>query len=301
MNDRDRPSCYPLPPPGALSDAPIGARLPRLDVLTSPVPSGRFDSPVDHRHVLCLHLGEPVPVSYRADHSERTGTRLHGQFCVVPAGCSTRWTLSKPAMSLLLRLAPELMRETADAMRLGPSSSNLAPAIHVRDPQIERIGWMMQAESHDDYPGGRLFADGLASALAARILALQSTQVPLHSPRMRALSPRLLRRVIEYIETHIEQDLSLAELAAVAGYSVSHFKPLFRNATGAPAHYFVMGRRVERARLYLINGGMSATEIALATGFTHSSHMARCMRRILGVAPTQIAASSNAIPADESP
>ena len=49
-------------------------RLPLLDVLTSPVPSGEFNSPVDGRHVLCLHLGEPVPVSYRVGNRERLST-----------------------------------------------------------------------------------------------------------------------------------------------------------------------------------------------------------------------------------
>ncbi|WP_460712729.1 helix-turn-helix domain-containing protein [Lysobacter terrae] len=287
MDDSARPSCYPAPPPEALADARAGVRLSLLDVLVSPVPVGRFDSPVDQRHVLCLHLGEPVPVSYRAGHFERPGTRLHGQFCVVPAGCSTRWTLSKPAKSLLLRLAPELMRDTADAMRLGPGDCD--PAIHIRDAQIERIGWLMQTESRDDYPGGRLFADGLASALAARLLALQSSRTSLRPERVRTLPPRQLRRVIEYIEAHLDQDLSLAELAALTDYSVSHFKALFRNATGVPAHRFVMERRVERARLHLTEGGMSVTEIALATGFAHPSHMARCVRRMLGASPAQIA------------
>lgn len=265
--------------------------MPLLDVLTSPVPSGRFDSPVDHRHVLCLHLGEPVPVSYRAGDVERSGVRLHGQFCVVPAGASTRWTLSKPATSLLLRLSPALMRETADAMRMESRNADPAPAIHVRDPQIEHIGWMMQAESRDGYPGGRLFADGLASALAARVLALQSTRALLPPEHARALPAWQLRRLIDYIETHIDQDLSLAQLAAIAGYSVSHLKPLFRNATGMPIHRFVMERRVDRARLLLGKGGMRMTDVALAAGFAHASHMARCMRRILGVGPAQIAAS----------
>ena len=289
MSENHRPACYPAPSTAALSDARAGLRLPLLDVLESPVPGGRFDSPLDHRHVLCLHLGKPVPVSYRAGDVERSGTRLHGQFCVVPAGSSTRWTLSKPATSLLLRLAPGLMRETAEAMHAGTSNAAPAPAIHVRDPQIERIGWMMQAESRDGYPGGRLFADGLASALAARILALQSVKATRRQEPARTLPAWQLRRVIEYIETHLDQDLSLAELAAVAGYSISHFKPLFRNATGMPAHRFVMSRRVERARLHLAQGGMNMTDIALASGFAHASHMARCLRRTLGASPAQIA------------
>lgn len=285
-----RPACYPTPPPALL--APAGAdRLPLLDVLTSPVPLGRFDSPVDHRHVLCLHLGGPVPVSYRAGRVERQGTRLHGQFCVVPAGSSTRWTLTAPATSLLLRLSPALLDETADAMRVGTHDTSLAPSIHVRDPQVERIGWMMQAEERDGHPGGRLFADSLASALAARLLVLQTRKEASASPR--ALPAWRLRRVVEYIEAHLDEDLTLPALAAVAGYSVSHFKPLFRQATGMPAHRFVMERRVERARLRLLEGRMSITQIALEAGFAHAGHMARCLRRRLGASPSQIAAAEH--------
>lgn len=264
-----RPACYPRPSPAALAGA---TQLPLLDVLTSPVPSGRFDSPIDHRHVLCLHVGAPVPVSYRVPRSERTGVRLHGQFCVVPAGATTRWTLSQPATSLLLRLAPSL-------------AASLAPAIHIRDPQIERIGWLMQAEAHEGHASGRLFADGLASALAARLLALQgaAAATPAH-----ALPAWRLRRVVEYIEANLDADLSLAELAAVAGFSPSHFKPLFRRAVGMPAHRFVLQRRVERARAAILASSRSLVEIALETGFSHPSHMARWMRRLLAVTPSQL-------------
>lgn len=282
----DRPACYPHPP-ATLSAG--GARAPLLDVLTSPVPSGVFDSPVDGRHVLCLHLGQPVPVSYRMDGRERQGVRLHGQFCVVPAGASTRWIVSRPARSLLLRLTPSLLPATADAMGMGSPDADLAPSIHVRDPQIERIGWMMQAEDHDAYPGGRLFADSLASALAARLLALQSRKRASDGKPARALPAWRLRRVLEYIEAHLDEDLSLAELAAVAGFSLSHFKPLFKQAVGMPVHRFVLERRVERARTLLLQGKKSMSEIALEAGFSHPSHMARCMRRLLGLSPSQVA------------
>jgi AraC family transcriptional regulator len=283
----DRPSCYPGPSAALLASAGPD-RAPLLDVLSKPVPSGLFDSPLDTRHVLCLHEGQPVPVSYRSQGHQRQGVRLHGQFCVVPAGSSTRWIVSKPARSLLLRLMPSLLRESADTMGLGPYDADLAPSIHIRDPQVERIGWMMRAEDHDAYPGGRLFSDSLASALAARLLAMQSRRSASAVRPGRALPAWRLRRVLEYIEAHLDQDLSLAELASVAGFSLSHFKPLFKQAAGMPVHRFVLERRVERARNLLLQGGRSVSEIALDAGFAHPSHMARCMRRLLGVSPRQI-------------
>lgn len=287
----DRPECYPGPAPALLSSVGNG-RAPLLDVLTSPVPSGVFDSPVDGRHVLCLHLGNAVPVSYRVQGRDLQGVRIHGQFCVVPAGASTRWIVSRPARSLLLRLSPSLVQETADAMGLGSRVTELAPSIHIRDPQIERIGWMMQAEDHDAYPGGRLFADGLASALAARLLALQSRRRTSVDKPGRPLPVWRLRHVLEYIDAHLDEDLSLAELAAVAGFSLSHFKPLFKQAVGMPAHRFVLERRVERAHALLLEGKKSMGEVALEAGFSHPSHMARCLRRVLGLSPSQIASAS---------
>lgn len=289
----DRPSCYPEPPAAVASR---GERLPLLDVLTSPVPAGVFDSPVDDRHVLCFHLGEPVPVSYHVGRAERRGTRVDGQFCVVPARSSTRWVVSKPARSLLLRLTPSLLAETADAMGLRSWDAELAPSIHVRDPRVERIGWMMRAEEQDDHPGGRVFADSLASALAARLLALQAGAGRTASETRRALPEWRLRRVIEYVEVHLDEDLTLAELAGVAGFSLSHFKPLFKAATGTPVHRYVLERRVERARQLLLDGERSMTEIALEAGFSHSSHMARCLRRVLGLTPAELKASSRRRP-----
>ncbi|WP_230474774.1 helix-turn-helix domain-containing protein [Dyella monticola] len=184
------------------------------------------------------------------------------------------------------------MQETAEAMGVDSRNAALAPSIHLRDAHIERIGWMMQAEDHDAYPGGRLFADSLASALATRLLVLQAKKKVSDAKPGRALPAWRLHHVIEYIDAHLDQDLSLAELAGVAGFSRSHFQPLFKQAVGMPVHRFVLERRVERARLRLLEGGRSVMEIALEAGFAHPSHMARCMRRILGVSPSQIAGLS---------
>lgn len=282
----DRPACYPEPPPARTREYAVAGPA-RLDVLTVPVPQGLFDTPFDPRHVLCLHQGGPVPVSYREGGCQRSGVRLQGQYCVSPANASTRWTMSAPATSLLLRLTPDLVDETAQAMGSGGGRIELAPAAHLRDAQIERIGWMMQAEDRDHYPSGRLFVDALADALAARLLALHRFAAA-PAAAARALPAWRLRRVVDYIEAHLDADLGLAELAAVAGFSVSHFKPLFKRATGLPPHRFVLERRVERARQRVLEGDAGLSQIALETGFADASHMARCMRRAIGVGPTAL-------------
>jgi AraC family transcriptional regulator len=53
-------------------------------------------------------------------------------------------------------------------------------------------------------------------------------------------------------------------------------------------HRYVVRRRVERARTLLLQGELKASEVALASGFAHQSHMARWMRRELGLTPSEL-------------
>jgi AraC family transcriptional regulator len=70
--------------------------------------------------------------------------------------------------------------------------------------------------------------------------------------------------------------------------SASHFKTLFKRSTGLPVHEYVIQRRVERAKALLLRGELPASQVALEAGFAHQSHMARSMRRVLGVTPSSI-------------
>lgn len=102
------------------------------------------------------------------------------------------------------------------------------------------------------------------------------------------MSTRQLRILIEFIETNLDQKLHLADLASVAGVSSTRLKSLFRNSTGTPVHQYVIRRRVEYARALIATTTMPASQIALAAGFAHQSHMATTMRRLLGQTPGEI-------------
>ncbi|MDH6593785.1 AraC-like DNA-binding protein [Variovorax sp. TBS-050B] len=97
-----------------------------------------------------------------------------------------------------------------------------------------------------------------------------------------------LKRVTEFIEAHLDGDLSLAALAEVAGLSASHLKTQFKRSTGLPVHEYVVHRRVDRARHLLLSSDLPASLVALESGFSHQSHMARCMRRVLGATPGEV-------------
>jgi AraC family transcriptional regulator len=93
--------------------------------------------------------------------------------------------------------------------------------------------------------------------------------------------------VIEYLEARLADDVSVAELAVLAGLSAGHFSGLFRNTTGEPPHRYHLRLRVERARR-LIERGMNASDAALEVGFFDQSHLTRHMRRLLGTSPGEL-------------
>ena len=155
----------------------------------------------------------------------------------------------------------------------------------IRDAQLENICWALKAEMEANYPSGRLYTDSLAVSVASRLI---STHSSLARPRVApsgGLGGRRLKQTFAYIEDHLSEDLSLSRIAAITGMSASHFKTLFREPAGVHVHQYVIQRRIERAKDLLMQDKLSIAEIALATGFSHQSHLARHMRRSVGLSP----------------
>jgi AraC family transcriptional regulator len=158
----------------------------------------------------------------------------------------------------------------------------------VRDQQIEHIAWALKAEMESGYPSGRIYVDGLATALAARLIRDHSSVAAAPISASGGMPGRKLKELLSFIEDNLSRNLGLRELAQVAGLSTSHLNVLFRQSVGMPVHQYVIRRRVERAATLLRDGDMSIGEVALEAGFSHQSHMASHMRRVLGISPKKL-------------
>src|SRR5690348_5642743 len=89
---------------------------PPLDLVWIDVPAGRVEPVPDCYHVLDLHASRPVQASIRLDGRELQGPQRRGDINFVLAGCTGRWLFEAGVNALLLRLAPRLFEEAADAM-----------------------------------------------------------------------------------------------------------------------------------------------------------------------------------------
>jgi len=122
-----------------------------------------------------------------------------------------------------------------------------------------------------------------------RLSALENLSVEtIPTPCRGGLPPRVLQRICEHIEAHIEEKISVDALATLAGLSAPHFTRAFRHSSGLPPHTYVLRRRLERAELMLRNTRLPLSEIAAAMGFADQSHLTRHFHRLTGVAPSLI-------------
>ena len=98
----------------------------------------------------------------------------------------------------------------------------------------------------------------------------------------------ILQRVTEYMEEHLQDNLSLDQLARETDYSRAHFLRMFRATTGKPPHQYLTQRRIERAKSMLMEAEkISLTDIAACCGFSSQSHMTRVFREQVGVTPSE--------------
>ncbi len=214
----------------------------------------------------------------------RPFTYTPGDLDLLAPGDAHAWVEHDPGLSLVVTLPTALLLRTARELGLPESQAGIAPRHQFRDAQLEQLALALEAERRQGFGNGGLYLESLATALSVRLLATARRRV-----RLPAALPAVRRaRVLEYIEAHLDEDLSLARLAEVAHSSVSHFKVLFRRALGVAPHAYVMQRRVQRAADLLRQGRLSASQVALEAGFAHQSHMARAVRRVLGVAPADL-------------
>lgn len=207
-----------------------------------------------------------------------------GNLCITPAGqpICARW--EKPLDNLGMQLAPQFVAQAA-ADNYFSSSFEFVEIYKKADPLIQHIGLALLAESESETQSGRLFSDSLIQTLMLHLLRNYSTaSVKQESPNG-GLSGYKLRRVREFIDQNLEEDLSLSEISAVAELSQFHFARAFRKTTGLTPQQFLMQQRIERAKELLAKDELPIVEISLRTGFKNQSHFTTLFRKFTKLTP----------------
>jgi AraC family transcriptional regulator len=248
------------------------------------IPAGVHRIPAADHHRIGVHVGAAVKANCVCNGRRRPRIQAHGDADVVPAGLDGEWADESDCTLLRIWLGEPFVQGIVGRLDLKPSQAQLRPQFQLRDKRVQHLAWALRAELDADDASNALYAESLCTAIVVRLIEA----APVDDAKRRMLAPAMATRVADYIEAHLDQRLTLTELAAVAHLSVPHFKVLFRETFGVPVHQYVVHRRVDRARSLLLEGRLTVGQIALEVGFAHQSHLASWMNRLLGLQPREV-------------
>lgn len=275
------------------------------DLLASSVAAGWSGMAAEHRHHPKGEVG-----SFQPQHLEigiatgchdgcvvsRTGDRLRqhtrvepGTIWFCPAGVQEEdIVLSEWHEALHLYLPParfaELSAERGGAL-YRPEAVPYLGGFY--DERIRRIGNGLLAHLQAPGAAGAVLIDTLSLDLTACIVDSYSPdahRAPANDNRHR-LDGKRLRRVLDYMTAHLEDDVGLKDIADEACFSPFHFNRVFADTMGLPPHRYLSRLRLERAKTLLALGAMPIAQIAVASCFSSQSNFTRAFVRATGVTP----------------
>ncbi|WP_088890659.1 helix-turn-helix domain-containing protein [Leptolyngbya ohadii] len=251
------------------------------------MPPGETPEVSAKQHCIAIFANpSAIRAERRLDGKFRQEDVQEGDMVITPAdvSCATRWHGSGGV--ILLGVEPSRFAQAGYEF-LDPDRVELAPRFATSDPLTYQLGRSIKQAIEQDAVGNCLYAETLANTLIVHVLQHYATRPLRLQDRIDRLPHAQLQQVIDYIYAHLDQNLSLAQLAVVAGMSPHYFAQRFKQSMGMSPHQFVIRCRVERAK-QLLQQGRSIAETALLVGFVDQSHLNRHFKRWFGITPKML-------------
>ena len=186
---------------------------------------------------------------------------------------------SAPCDFIHFHVSSDYLRKRRDAVRIALTQPMDLNDLIVRDPLAELLARTLVESSNTT---DELYAESVGQTLVMHI-----ARMGLSRPTASALSKWRLKRVLEYVNGHLDEALSLVDLAAVAGLSRMHFAGQFRAATGYRPHEYLLYQRIESAKLMLSGTDIPLAQVALSVGFQTQPHFSTVFKRLTGQSPAR--------------
>lgn len=231
-----------------------------------------------------LTLEDRTDLEWRGDGQTISRRLAPGRVSILPANHPYSVKLRAAGGSIVVSLDQKLLSCAAAEQGV---FENVEPvwAHGVDDALIRELVLALRTEMRDpkrDHPG---YAQSLACALASHVVRRYSTDRLRVRQSPGGLTVPVLRAAIQFIQDHLDAEISIERLASQLNLSAAHFARMFKQSTGMSPRQYVLHCRVARAQQLLMNQTLSLAEVASLAGFCDQGHMTRSFRRLLGTTP----------------
>jgi AraC family transcriptional regulator len=172
------------------------------------------------------------------------------------------------------------------AFELEPTLRGQHSVTFARDPVLLGVAHVLRCACMNRSTISDLEAAGLVHVLANRLVVLQHGATARCAPQQ--LGQKRIARLGDYIEANLTRQVTLRELASVAGLSPFHFARCFKASTGLAPHQYVTARRIELAKRLIMTTTQPVREVAWLVGWENISHFRRQFAAQVGVVPMQL-------------
>lgn len=171
------------------------------------------------------------------------------------------------------------------------SENNLSTPVEIEhhviflDTTILQIAQLLKSEVTNGGLAGKVYTESLRNLLIIHLL--RNYNRALLKPQSARIDTFKLNQVKDFIEEHLAEDLTIADIAAVVHISQFHFARAFKTATGESPYRYLTQRRIERAKILLSVTRLAVAEVAHRVGFYNQSHFTAQFRKLTGITPKQ--------------
>lgn len=231
-----------------------------------------------------MHVGPAIRLDWRIPPAPMRSQRVRRGMVHVNAAGRTFWLRWGSPVEVVI-VAVDAAFAVGVSAEMGVNCFDVETVIGVMDWNVCRLAGLCERELQEGGGNGALYLESLGTAMAAHIFRRYGRSRSAHSFARGGIAPARLRHVLDYVEENLSENLSLSDLATLAGTSLHHFAHAFKQSTGVAPHRFLIERRVARARLLLADPALPIAEIALILGFSDQSHFTEHFRHITGITP----------------
>jgi AraC family transcriptional regulator len=160
------------------------------------------------------------------------------------------------------------------------------PRLHFFDRDLWETAMKIRAQVESPPPRLSQYGEALSQVLLHELLKVNSGGIVPEPVVHGGLATWQIKRVMDYIEDHLAEDISMSTLAEQVNLSPYHFSRTFRQSFAMPPHRYHINLRIEHAKRMLANMTLSVTEIGQRLGFCESSAFTATFRRFTGRTPT---------------